>query len=162
MGNTSLLFSMVNIRKNFNFHFQLSLTCQELRICCYGTSYDKCWKNFYFTMPCAVTCIFSFLLRLIPNSVLHVWSQNKEVLAVWKSYSKKVLAFWKFYRKEVLVVLTSNNKEVLPACRIQAQATRKKPQEVKLACGCKMNLLNVHYFWAVLYYLPLGLHIIKR
>ena len=43
---------------------------------------------------------------------------------------QEVLAFRKFYRKEVLAVLTSNRKEVLAACRIQAQATRKKPQEV--------------------------------
>jgi len=28
------------------------------------------------------------------------------------------------------VVLTPNRKEVLASCRIQAQATRKKPQEV--------------------------------
>ena len=42
---------------------------------------------------------------------------------------QEVLAFRKFYRKEVLAVLTSNRKEVLAACRIQAQATRKKPQE---------------------------------
>ena len=43
---------------------------------------------------------------------------------------QEVLAFRKFYRKEVLAVLTSNRKEVLAACKIQAQATRKKPQEV--------------------------------
>ena len=33
-------------------------------------------------------------------------------------------------RKEVLAVLTSNCKEVLASRRIQAQTTRKKPQEV--------------------------------
>ena len=43
---------------------------------------------------------------------------------------QEVLAFRKFYRKEVLAVLTPNRKEVLAAYRIQAQATRKKPQEV--------------------------------
>ena len=43
---------------------------------------------------------------------------------------QEVLAFRKFYCKEVLAVLTSNRKDVLAACRIQAQATRKKPQEV--------------------------------
>ena len=67
---------------------------------------------------------------------------------------QEALAFRKFYRKEVLVVLTSNRKEVLAACRIQAQATRKKPQgeaglrtqkEVlarALFLGCTVGLFN--------------------
>ena len=67
---------------------------------------------------------------------------------------QEVLAFRTFYRKEVLAVLTSNRKEVLAACRIQAQATRKKPQEVAglqtqkevlaraLFLGCTVTLLT--------------------
>jgi len=46
------------------------------------------------------------------------------------SYRKEVLAYRKSYRKDVLAVVTSNRKEVLAAWRIQARATRKKPQEV--------------------------------
>ena len=44
--------------------------------------------------------------------------------------AKKFLRFEKSYRNEVLAVLTSNRKEDLASLRIQAQATRKKPQEV--------------------------------
>ena len=40
------------------------------------------------------------------------------------------MRFEKSYRNEVLAVLTSNSEEVLASLRIQAQATRKKPQEV--------------------------------
>ena len=46
------------------------------------------------------------------------------------SYRKEVLAYRISYRKDVLAVVNSNRKEVLAAWRIQAQATRKKPQEV--------------------------------
>ena len=93
------------------------------------TSYGKCWKNFSSTVPCAVACIFSFLLRLIrefraSKPLTHRSSCGLKILP------QEVLAFRKSYRKEVLAVLTSNRKEVLSPCRIQAQATRKKPQEV--------------------------------
>jgi len=40
------------------------------------------------------------------------------------------LRFETSYRKEVLAVVTYNRKEVFAAWRIQAQATRKKSQEV--------------------------------
>jgi len=46
------------------------------------------------------------------------------------SYRKEVLVYRISYRKDVLAVVTSNCKEVLAAWRIQAQATRKKQQEV--------------------------------
>jgi len=46
------------------------------------------------------------------------------------SYCKEVLAYRISYRKDVLAVVTSDRKEVLAAWRIQAQATRKKSQEV--------------------------------
>jgi len=44
------------------------------------------------------------------------------------------------------VVLTSNRKEVLASCKIQAQATLKKPQEV---AGLRMQKEVVAYalFW---------------
>ena len=61
--------------------------------------------------------------------------------------------FNKTNKQEVLAVLTSNHKEVLSACRIQAQATFKKAQEVDflrtqkevvaraLLLGCTVSIL---------------------
>ena len=59
-----------------------------------------------------------------------MYYDDRATSKVCKSYHKEVLAFRESYRKEVLVVFTSNHKEVLASRRIQAQATRKKPQEV--------------------------------
>jgi len=54
----------------------------------------------------------------------------KRFLRFETSCRKEVLAYRISYRKDVLAVVTSNRKEVLATFRIQAQATRKKPQEV--------------------------------
>ena len=56
------------------------------------------------------------------------------------------LVFRNFYLKEILAVLTSNREEVLAACSIQAQATRKKPQEVASLRTQKKEFLRGHYF----------------
>ena len=68
---------------------------------------------------------------------------------------KEILAYRISYRKDVLAVVTSNRKQVLAAWRIQAQATRKKPQEVvglrtqkevlarPLVLGCTVRNLEV-------------------
>lgn len=78
-GNTSLVFSAVNIRRKINFN---SLT-----------SYGKCWKNFNSTVPYAVACIFKLLVTLNSRIPCYVRCWYKEVLAVWKSHRKKFLRF---------------------------------------------------------------------
>ena len=55
---------------------------------------------------------------------------HRTLLVFRISYRKEVLTVVTSNRKEVLAVVTSNRKEVLAARRIQAKATRKKPQEV--------------------------------
>ena len=67
---------------------------------------------------------------------------------------QEVLAFRKLYRKEVLAVLTSNRKEVLAACRIQAQATRKKPQEVAGLRAQKEVLARALFLDCTVSYMP--------
>jgi len=72
-----------------------------------------------------------------------------------QSYRKEVLAFRESYRKEVVAVFTSNRKEVLASRRIQAQATRKKPQEVA-DLRTQKEVLSRALFWGctvVIHYL---------
>jgi len=62
------------------------------------------------------------------------------------SYRKEVLAYLISYRKDILAVVTSNRKEVLAAWRIQAQATRKKSQEV-VDLRTQKEVLACALFW---------------